>query len=76
MQVLLSGQMRQQCQLLQASLLQEDGVATAVDCITQQIKLARIPETDTSLLMQAAAQDQDAHKPVDFESQDQVRPVL
>lgn len=56
-QRLLSGQMRQACQQVQASLFEEDGVATAVGVITQHLKLACAPRCGTALLQQRLHKD-------------------
>lgn len=50
LKALLSESMKQQCQELQARLLQEDGVATALQQILEQAKLARVPQADAALL--------------------------
>lgn len=42
--------MKQQCQELQARVLQEDGIGTAVQHILEQAKLARVPQANAALL--------------------------
>lgn len=57
--------MKQQCQQLQTSLLQEDGVGTAVDLISQHVKLTCTPQVDAMFLQPPAGDCAQQHEHAD-----------